>query len=363
MAQLGNPVKIKRLTIQSQAPGTNLIYLDNIRLEPSFSLSVSNVATTSLRLSWTTPSGNASAYEVYQDGNLLNGNVTATSLDVTGLTCGTAYAFAVTAKDAAGNVVANSVPTSATTTFCPGSSTVDMIYDEALNPGWQEWSWSLKTNYANPNPVKVGQKSASLTYTDGWGGWSLFRSTHLIPTPQTTIRFWLYATTNKTIAVTTNAENESGASRTVSFQPTPNVWQEVVITMAQLGNPAKIKRLTVQSQASGANLIYVDNVRIETPNGAARLSASSEVPPEGEMTVSPNPATGPVRVQILTTEAEAGTLTVLNPVGLVAYRQSVQTRIGRNEYLLDVGRLAPGAYLVTWQTATKKLVKRLIVAN
>ncbi|GAA4469675.1 hypothetical protein GCM10023189_57080 [Nibrella saemangeumensis] len=365
MPQLGNPARIKRLVIQSHASGTNQIYLDNVRLEPSFPVVASNVTTTGLRLSWAAPTGmTASAYEVYRDGTLLNSNVTATVYDVTGLTCGTAYTFAVVAKEATGGSQVSSAPVSATTTFCPGSSTVELIYDEALNTGWQEWSWSLKTNYATTSPVKVGTYSASLAYTDGWGGWSIFRNTHLIPTAQTTIRFWMYATTNKQIGVTTYAENDSQASQTYSFKPKPNGWQEVVITMPQLGNPARIKRLVVQSQTSGANQIYLDNVRIETPNSAVRLAASSaEVPAESRITMSPNPTNGPVRVQVLTSDTQPGTLTVLDPLGRSVYSQPVPVRAGLNEYTPDLSHLPPGLYLVQWQTAAKRMVQRLLIAR
>ncbi|MVM35052.1 T9SS type A sorting domain-containing protein [Spirosoma sp. HMF4905] len=367
MPQLANPAKIKRLTIQSQAPGANLIYVDNVRLEGSFNVTASNVTTTSLRLNWTASSGvtNVAGYTVYQNGILLNGSVSGTSLDVSGLTCGTGYSFIVRANDASGNGLITSVPLSVSTAFCAGSSAVEMIYDEAFNPGWDDWSWGLVTNYVNTNPVKVGQKSASLTF-DGWGAWSIFRKTALSVASQSTIRFWMYPTTNKTLALTTYAENDSQASQTYSFQPTPNIWQEVVITMPQLGNPTRIKRLVLNMPTFGPNPIYLDNVRIETPNGSARVAASAEFPDEGRMTVSPNPATGPVRVQVLTGEAQVGTtlpgtLSVLNLAGMPIVSQSVSVESGLNEYTLDLSQVPAGLYLVQWQTSTKRLTQRLVL--
>ncbi|HEY0108916.1 MAG TPA: fibronectin type III domain-containing protein, partial [Fibrella sp.] len=365
MPQLANPAKIKRLTIQSQASGTNLIYVDNVRFEGSFNVTVSNVTTTSLRLSWTAPSGvtNVAGYDVYQNGNLLNGNVPGTSLDVTGLTCGTGYSFSARAKDAQSNGLVTSVPVSVSTVACPGSSTVEMIYDEAFNPGWDDWSWGLVTNYANSSPVKVGQKSAALTF-DGWGAWSIFRKTALAVTNKSTIRFWIYPTTNKTLTVTTYAENDSQASKTYTLQTTPNVWQEVVITMPQLGNPTRIKRLVLNMPTSGPNPVYLDNVRIETPNGAGRVAVlSEEAIAEGRMTISPNPTDGPIRVQVLTDEAEAATVSVLNLSGGSVASQSVQARPGFNEYTLDLSGQASGTYLVQWQTATKRLVQRLVLVK
>ncbi|GAB3557767.1 glycoside hydrolase family 9 protein [Spirosoma fluminis] len=364
MPQLGNPAKIKRLTIQSQGAGTNLIYVDNVRFEGSFNVTASNVTPTGLRLNWTAPAvDNVASYAVYQNGSLLNGNVSGTSLDVSGLTCGMAYTYVVRANNAQGNELVTSVPVSATTAFCPGSSTVEMIYDEGFNPGWDDWSWGLATNYANTGTVKAGQKSAALTF-DGWGAWSIFRKTALPVTAQSTIRFWLYPTTSKTLTVTTYAENDSQASTTVTLTPTPNTWQEVTLTMPQLGNPTRIKRLVLNMPTFGPNPVYLDNVRIETPNGAARAAAAvAEFPAEGVMIVSPNPTTGPVRVAVLTDHAEAGTLSVLSLQGSSVVSQPVTAQPGRNEYTLDLGQQPSGTYLVQWQTATKRLVQRLVLVK
>ncbi|HEV7346887.1 glycoside hydrolase family 9 protein [Telluribacter sp.] len=367
MPQLSNPAKIKRMIIQSQASDANLIYIDNIRLEPSFGVSVSNLTTNSLQLNWNSVSLNnetAAVYEVYQDGTLLNGSVTGTSLPITGLVCNTTYTYTVLAKNASGNTMVHSLPVRVTTALCPGSSTVEMIYDEALKSTWKDWSWGLTTNYANSSPVKVEQQSASLYYKDGWGAWSIFRNTPLPVTASTTVRFWIYATTNKTLALTTYAENDSQASQTYSFQPTPNSWQEVVVTMAQLGHPSRIKRLVLQLPTFGPNQIYLDNVRIETPNETARMATpSAELSDEVRMTVSPNPATGPVKVQIMADAAQPGTLSVLGLTGVPVVSQPISVVVGMNEYTLELNGLSPGQYLVQWSTPTRRLVQRLVLVK
>ncbi|WP_299433608.1 fibronectin type III domain-containing protein [uncultured Aquimarina sp.] len=67
-------------------------------------LTASNVAETTLTLSWTAATDNVgvTAYDVYQGSTIL-GEVTGTTTNVTGLTASTAYQFSVKAKDAAGN--------------------------------------------------------------------------------------------------------------------------------------------------------------------------------------------------------------------------------------------------------------------
>lgn len=365
MAQLGNPARIKRLTVQNQASGSTQIYLDNIRLEQSFSLTASNVTATGLRLTWSAPTSNSNvaAYDVYRNGTLLTSTVGMTTVDVAGLTCGTAYTFTVRAKDVMGNAIDQSVPLSVTTVACPSNTAGEAIYDEALNAEWKEWSWGINRNYTNTNPVKVGQYALSVAYNGGWGGWSIIRNSALVPTAQTTIRFWIYATTNKTIGLYTNAENESGQSAVFTFQPTPNVWQEITVTTPQLGNPARIKRLTIQSQAGGDNLIYLDNIRTETPVAARLAATREEYGTESRLMISPNPTGGPIRIQIQTNEAQAGTLTVLSQTGVSVYDQPVQVQEGLNEFTPNLSHLPAGTYLVRWQTATRRLVGRLILSN
>ncbi|MDY8137119.1 GEVED domain-containing protein [Aquimarina sp. 2201CG5-10] len=80
-------------------------------------LAASNVAETTLTLSWTASTDNVgvTAYDVYQ-GNTNLGEATGTSTNITGLTADTAYQFRVKAKDAAGNESGFSNTVNVTTT-------------------------------------------------------------------------------------------------------------------------------------------------------------------------------------------------------------------------------------------------------
>jgi chitodextrinase len=79
-------------------------------------LSASGTTTSSTNLSWTAATDNigVSGYDVYQNGTFKS-TVTATSLTVSGLSASTAYSFYVKAKDAAGNLSANSNTLNVTT--------------------------------------------------------------------------------------------------------------------------------------------------------------------------------------------------------------------------------------------------------
>jgi len=89
---------------------------DNQSPTSASNLVASNIATTSLTLTWDASTDNVgvTAYEVYMNG-LLKTTVATTSCSITGLVENTSYSFYIKAKDLAGNVSANSTTLNATT--------------------------------------------------------------------------------------------------------------------------------------------------------------------------------------------------------------------------------------------------------
>ncbi len=92
-------------------------------------LTASGTTQTTTNLSWTGATDNVSVtgYDVYQ-GGIFKAATTTTTYLVTGLSASTAYTFTVRAKDAAGNVSANSNTVSVTTlantvTYCTAAAT------------------------------------------------------------------------------------------------------------------------------------------------------------------------------------------------------------------------------------------------
>ncbi|WP_394758383.1 endonuclease [Flavobacterium sp.] len=95
-------------------------------------LTSSNSTTTGVTLSWLASSDNigVSGYDIYMN-SVLKTSVTSLSTSVTGLVAGTTYSFYVKAKDAAGNVSANSTTLSVTTTSATSSIT-ELYFSEYL---------------------------------------------------------------------------------------------------------------------------------------------------------------------------------------------------------------------------------------
>ena len=79
-------------------------------------ITFSSITTTGMTASWTASTDNVAVtgYEVYVNGTL-HSTVTTNSVNLTGLTCNTAYAVRIRAKDAAGNYSSYNTQASATT--------------------------------------------------------------------------------------------------------------------------------------------------------------------------------------------------------------------------------------------------------
>ncbi|MBG6130075.1 chitodextrinase [Aquimarina sp. EL_43] len=151
-------------------------------------LTASNIANTSVDLSWDASTDNTgvTGYDVYQDGASI-GSSTSTTYSVSGLTANTTYSFTVRAKDAAGNVSANSTAINATTTnvvqytlttSTTGQGTVSgggtynsgtsVTVTATAASGWDfsGWSGALSGN-TNPGSVTMNSdKTVTATFTE-----------------------------------------------------------------------------------------------------------------------------------------------------------------------------------------------------
>jgi chitodextrinase len=263
MSQLGNPSVIKRINIKNNSGNSPTVYFDYIRFDTGTStppdtqaptapsnLAVSNVSSSSLMLTWTASTDNVgvTSYQVFQGTALIANNVIGTTYNVSGLSCATAYSFTIKAVDAAANVSTASNTASATTTTC---STGEIVYDDALNANWADWSWSTTTNFNATSPVQQGTKSIQATFA-GFSGFSLRKNDILSPASNLSIKFWVYSTGANAFTVQTQTDDNGTTSNSYNFTTTTNQWQEVTVTMAALGNPSAIKRINIQNSSSNS---------------------------------------------------------------------------------------------------------------
>jgi len=124
-------------------------------------LASSAITVNSFTLTWTASTDNVgvTSYEVFKAGTSI-GTTTSTSINVASLTCNTAYAMTVKAKDAAGNVSAASTALNVTTSSCP------VVLPTILNNGFET---PVITNYqynatgASWNFIGSGSNSSGLS--------------------------------------------------------------------------------------------------------------------------------------------------------------------------------------------------------
>ncbi len=114
-------------------------------------LASSAITTNSFTLSWTASTDNVAVtgYDVYQNGIKINpSNITTTSYNVTGLLPATTYGYYVRAKDAAGNVSANSSTLNVTTgspDIIPPSAPTGLISSIITQTGFT-LKWTASTD-------------------------------------------------------------------------------------------------------------------------------------------------------------------------------------------------------------------------
>ena len=370
MAALGNPSAIKRINIQENTGSNPTVYYDYIRVESGASapdtqaptapanLVASSISANGLTLSWAASSDNVgvTGYQVYQGGTLLNGNVTGTSHAVSGLTCGIGYSFTVKAKDAAGNVSNASNTANATTSACPASEVV--VYDEALGTDWQNWSWAASINFDNTSPVQVGSKSAKLDYS-AWGGLSFRKGTTLTTTSNTVLRFWVRSTGNNSIRIYTNSADSGGDTPGYIFTTPANQWQEMVVSMSQLGNPTQIKRINFQNNSSSNATVYYDNIRLVSVSGA-RVGAE---PTEDvtKLSLFPNPSDGLLSVNYWAQQAEPVQIQLLDGTGKTLQTQQEQATAGDNTFKVDMRTHEIGWYLLQLQSPAGVNTRKVLI--
>ncbi len=185
-------------TADSQAPTT-----------PS-GLAASNITQTTLTLNWNASTDNVgvTGYDVYRGSTLLT-TVTGTSYNVTGLAAGTAYAFTVRAKDAAGNISGVSNTANATTTQASDTQAP-----------------SAPSNLVASN---IGETGLTLNWsasTDNVGvtGYDVYRGSTLLTTVTTTSYNVSGLTADTAYTFSVNAKdaagNESASSNTVNARTT-----------------------------------------------------------------------------------------------------------------------------------------------
>jgi endoglucanase len=246
-------------------------------------------------------------------------------------------------------------------------TTTTNIYTDALASDWGDWSWgtAVTNNPNNTSPIKAGTKSLATTL-NGNGGLSLRKGTATSTSGYTGIKFWVHGGTgsNKAMRFYSQNADSGGNSTQVNFTATANTWNEISITLSQLGNPTSIKRINFQNtSASAQSVIYFDEIRLVGGGGRLNAETSTDVPTEAEATlqVYPNPARHTLNVTLGAADGGTWQLQLVDMQGRPVIQHYHSD--SENPARLNISQLPNGQYLLRAIDASRQAAKRIFVAN
>jgi Glycoside hydrolase family 44 len=142
-----------------------------------------------------------------------------------------------------------------------------IIYDDALQNGWQDWSYSTTRNFNNTGTyVHSGAASISATITSGWGALSLWHSA-FDSSVYTNLTFWINGGASGGQQLQIYAELATGAKPAINL-PTlaANTWQQISFSLSALGvaNQPNFIRFSIQDRSGAAEpTFYVDDIILQ----------------------------------------------------------------------------------------------------
>jgi hypothetical protein len=141
-----------------------------------------------------------------------------------------------------------------------------IIYDDALQNGWADWSWGTR-NLANTSPVHSGTYSISAN-ENAWEALSFYH-TDFGTSPYTNLTFWINGGLLGGQVLQVQAQlGQVTTSYTypISALPSGNTWRQITIPLTALGvaNANNFDRFSIQLTASGTtNAYYVDDITLQ----------------------------------------------------------------------------------------------------
>ncbi|MFN8559128.1 MAG: hypothetical protein U0531_17915 [Dehalococcoidia bacterium] len=191
------------------------------------------------------------------------------------------------------------------------------VFDDALAPGWVNWSWDATVNTAVTTPVYVGARSLSFTATRQWGGLYLHTNTAVDTRPYGVLRFAAQASqSGQRFGVVLYDANNRRIGRAVMLaryggDPVPGRWTFYRIPLADLGAAAALVKGVVIEEELGRTqpAIFIDDLGFSPPTLAPVATTAATVSPTPAPTKTPTAiATAtptPTRTPIATTTPTA----------------------------------------------------------
>ncbi len=320
-------------------------------------LAPSNIAQTSVDLSWNAATDNVSVtgYDVYQDAALLT-TVSGVSHNVTGLTANTNYAFTVYARDAAGNIstVSNTVNITTlenTITYCTSRGNnvtfeyIDyvgiggIVNSTGANGGYADFTSQIGNVPYGANTIVLSVGFVGSAYTEHWRVW-----------------------------IDYNRDGTFGASEEIVAGSTSSAgnlsYNFTVPTSALAGNTRMRVSMQYNSPPTACQTFTYGEVEDYTVNiggSSARTSDTARI--DGELTdeatiydftMFPNPVTDNI-INVKLVDERKASFKIINYLGQIL----LKGKVSRN--IINVAKLPSGVYILevndTQRSISKKFIK------
>ena len=311
-------------------------------------LVASNVAQTTLTLSWNASTDNVgvTGYDVFQGSNNL-GSVTGTSANITGLSPATTYSFKVRAHDAAGNNSGFSNTVTVTTL----SNSVSYCNSKGNNSNYEWIDLVRLNNLNNPSGNDGGYKdNTSMTANLPYGSNTINISAGFSGSSYREYwRIWIDFDQNGTFD--SNELVVSGSSRSSG-----TLGASFNVPTSALAGPTRMRvSMKYNSYQDPCETFSYGEVEDYTVivggNGAQGFTEGGNSLSGSEMTLYPNPAKHTLNIALL--DATGENYVIYNVMGQVVAK-------GAFAESLDVSTLQSGVYMLEVNAEGNKLMKRFV---
>ncbi len=142
-----------------------------------------------------------------------------------------------------------------------------VIYGDALESPFQNWSWSTTVDFANSSVVQSGTSAISASHDAAWAGLYLRSVPDTSMAADEEIRFYVNGGSTGGQSIQVNlVETIAGTDQFTTLStinPLANTWTEVTIDFADPGAPPALAGLVFQdATGSGNATFYLDSIEI-----------------------------------------------------------------------------------------------------
>ena len=105
-----------------------------------------------------------------------------------------------------------------------------VVYGDALQSGWADWSWSTTRDLSSTDPVYAGANAISAQHDAAWAGLYLRSNSATNLQPHEEIRFYVHGGTTggQNVAFKVVLSDETAITE-ANISPVANAWSEVII--------------------------------------------------------------------------------------------------------------------------------------